>query len=332
MKTNAGILLVFSLFLLASCATTSINYWVNRPAEINLHDFPQIAIGDIETAFPEVQHAYAIRDAFTIKLIRSDFFDAVLDRQHLESLMQEHYLAWSGLMDEDSAWQLGQLLGASALVYGSVTRDEYRENITQREFTRKDKQGNAYPVTEYVRKGEYFLSVSVRVIDTQTSRILGIRELSVRNSGQTSAENAQPELIDIEPLYRQSVEDLAEQFVRMVAPYKQVTQATYELDKTYLPEMALARKLIINGSTGQALHILYEATLKNDIPIKSLAKAYYNLGLLQTYIGDFDNALWNLNQALSLRPSSKRYSNAIRICHEEQDKAARFLQQTGEGD
>ncbi len=332
MKNSARLSLICLLFLLAGCATTSVNYWVNRPAEINLRDYPQIAIGDIETAFAEIQHAYAIRDAFTVKLIRSNYFDAVLDRQHLEALMQEHYLAWSGMMDENSAWELGQLLGASALVYGSVTRDEYQENLTQREYTRKDKDGNVYPVTEYTRTGEYFLNVSVRVIDTQTSRILGIRELSVRNSDQISAENEQPGFIEIETLYRQSVEDIAEQFVHMVAPYQQVTQATYELDKKYLPELALARQYIINGNTGQALDLLEQATQKFDIPAKSLAKAYYNLGLLQTYIGDFDSAMENLNQALRLRPGTQRYSRAIQTCWDEQRKAALFQEQTDWGE
>ncbi|HOZ01130.1 MAG TPA: CsgG/HfaB family protein [Candidatus Syntrophosphaera sp.] len=321
MKTGSFFIAALALLLLAGCATTSVNMWVQRPAEINLHDFPQIAVGDIQTTFHPRSHAYDIREAFTAKLLKSDYFDAVLDRDYLESILLEHYVAWSGEVDDSAAWQLGELLGASALVHGRITKDEYREDLSHKESTRKDKQGNPYQVTEYTRKGEYWLKVNVRVIDTRTSEILGLKELSAYHNSSDSAENKEPGPIDVEHLYQLCLGDITTQFIRLVAPWRQAVQSDYERDKKYLPELDLARKHIINGRTGTALSLLEQATGKEDVPAKSRARAYYDLGLLQTYLGDFDNALANLRAAHQLVPQSKRYKQAIQICLDEQYRA-----------
>lgn len=327
MKPGALITAIALLLLLGACSTTSVNMWVYRPAEINLRDYPQIAVGDIESPFNLRHHAYDIRESFTTRLVASDYFDAVLDRDHLEDILQEHYLAWSGLMDDSAAWQIGQLLGASALVHGRVTKDEYREDLSFKEHTREDKQGQEYTVTEHIRKGEYWLKVNVRVIDTQTSRILGIKELGSYREASVSAENKDPGPIDVERLYSLCLDDLSTQFVRMVAPYQQAVQSVYETDKKYLPELAQARKHILNGRTELALELLTLAAAKTDVPLKSQARAHYDLGLLQTYTGDFDAALANLYEALRLRPGNKRYSRAIQICRDEQYRASLLEEQ-----
>lgn len=328
MKPGSIFFSILALILITGCATTSIKLNVNRPAEINLRDYPQIAMGDIETTFRPRHHAQDLRDAFTVRLLESNYFEAVLDREHLEAIIRENYIAWSGAVNDSLAGPLGQIIGASVLIYGDITRDDYREEVTRRDITRKDKQGNEYQEPEYNRKGDYYLSVSIRVVDALSSQILGLRELATHHSASVSAQEENPPSLDVERLFRQCADGLSDQFIKLVAPYTQWVDAVYELDKKLLPELGWARKMVVNGNTDGALEILAQATQKEDIPAKTRAKAYYDLGLIQTYSWRFAEALANLQEAQRLVPSSKRYASAIRMCQDEQYKAQLYWNQT----
>ena len=85
--------------------------------------------------------------------------------------------------------------------------------------------------------------------------------------------------------------------------------------------------MVENGHTEGALEILAQATQKEDIPAKSRAKAYYDLGLIQTYSWRFAEALANLQEASRLVPGSKRYAGAIRMWREEQYRAQQYWNQ-----
>lgn len=53
----------------------------------------------------------------------------VLDRQHLGTLLKEHNLTVSGLVDDKSAAELGKFIGAAVYVFGRIQTDKYDEAI-----------------------------------------------------------------------------------------------------------------------------------------------------------------------------------------------------------
>ncbi|HOG31281.1 MAG TPA: CsgG/HfaB family protein [Candidatus Syntrophosphaera sp.] len=326
MKTKL-ILTILLALLLAGCATQSVNMAIMRPAEVNLYDYNTIAVGDIWGPPHQWFRAQDIRDAFTARLLESEYFETVLDRQYLQAILQEHYLSWSGFVNEESAPQLGKFIGAAALVVGRVTRDEYKEDINTETITKKDKNDVEYEVLKHTRTGTHYLSVNIQILDVQTSAVLANKRFDTSFSDSKSAEDRKPPRIDQSHLYGVCVDDLSHQFVRTVAPYYVNVSVTYELDKKYLPELQTAHQMVVVGETGRALEILQAAALKPDIPAKSRAKAYYNLGLIQTYSGDYENALTNLIRALELVPGNSRYSRAIRICRDERYQAEQVRQQ-----
>ncbi len=327
MKTKTIFGAILFLLVLAGCATQSVNMTIMRPAAVNLHSYHQIAMGDIWAPPHQWFRAMDIRDAFTSRLLDSEYFDTVLDRQFLEAIMQEHYLAWSGLVDESTAPQLGQFIGAAALVVGRVSRDEYKEDINSETITKKDKNDIEYEVLKYTRTGTHYLSVNIQIMDIQTSAVIANKRLDTNFSDSKTAEERQPPGIDQSFLYNVCVDDLSVQFIRTVAPYYVNVSATYELDKKYLPELKVAHQMVVIGETGSALEILTTAARKPDVPSKSRAKAFYNLGLIQMYTGDYDNALDNFNQARNLSPKNNRYTNAIKTCRDERNKADQVRRQ-----
>jgi len=55
--------------------------------------------------------------------------------------------------------------------------------------------------------------------------------------------------------------------------------------------------------------------------------AHYDLGIIQMYTGDFDNALTNLKTAMSLMPNKQLYLDAINTCKSERQKAVKLQEQ-----
>lgn len=73
----------------------------------------------------------------------------VIDRTHLKAILQEHKLATTGLIDPSTARMLGQIAGVDTLVTGTIT-----------------------PFEEHVH-------LSLKVIDTETARILAADTIDV---------------------------------------------------------------------------------------------------------------------------------------------------------
>jgi curli biogenesis system outer membrane secretion channel CsgG len=319
--------ILFSALLLAiilnNCGTTSMYMKVKRPAEINLKGYQKVAIGDIVNARNRVdQHSKDLADELTSTLFKSGHFE-VLDRQHLRKILEEHSLNQSGLIDESTAPEIGKLIGAAVLVFGRIQNDKYEEK-TSHDEPKKDKKGKV--TQKFYRNGEYNLSSNVKVIDIQTAKILAVKTLTARQTNRTSAINKNAPPIDKNSLYRRCLNDIGAQFLRVVSPYETRVKASFETDDAY-PEVDQAITMFKIGEWDDGLKLLQSATEKTSLEKEVRAKSFYNLGLAQTYSGDFDEAIKNLKKALMLNPDSSRYQSAIMNTKAEKEKAEKLKEQ-----
>ncbi|MBN1648226.1 MAG: hypothetical protein JW874_09350 [Spirochaetales bacterium] len=81
-----------------------------------------ISIGDIENNSPrakKLQMGQTVRDLFLKIFSRSNIF-SVIDRKAMQEIMKEQELQLSGITDEKSAVELGNVLNAQVILYGSV--------------------------------------------------------------------------------------------------------------------------------------------------------------------------------------------------------------------
>ena len=83
-----------------------------------------------------------LAEEFSIALLQDAKGFEVVDRTHINTLLQEHKLASSGLIDPATARKLGQIAGVDALVTGTIT-----------------------PFEEHIR-------LSLKVLDTETAKML----------------------------------------------------------------------------------------------------------------------------------------------------------------
>ncbi len=87
-----------------------------------LNGISSIAIGEISGRKGE-----GLSDDLTEELIKTGIFD-VMDREHTEEILQEQELQMEGVIDGSTAGQLGELIGADALILGKISTYKYKDN------------------------------------------------------------------------------------------------------------------------------------------------------------------------------------------------------------
>jgi len=121
-------------------------------------------------------------------------FVEIINRDQLQRLLQEQNLSASGVVDQQSAVEMGKVLGIHRIITGQITQIISNENdITSKQYTQqaqavvdqevytdsqgkrrvRDVMGTVYAkVTEYNQQAYAKISGSYKIIDVQTARLL----------------------------------------------------------------------------------------------------------------------------------------------------------------
>lgn len=304
-------LLFLSLILLAGCATVSIPIRLTHPAEINMTPYKQIAIAEIKGNMGQ-----AFADTIKNSLVESNRFK-VVDRARLNQILRELNLSQSDLADETKQVKLGKLLGASAMIAGH-TEGKYDEKVTSSKTTcgPKDKR---YPCIVYTREGVVKTSGSIDVIEIQTGQIIKSKPLNNSCSYQTQATDAVPDAIDKDSLFEACLARNASTFLKAISPWTEIVMVPFRKDSA-IPDLERGINQAKMGEMTEAIKIFSDAAkaseINPDIKPKSIANAYWNLGLAYEYTWEFDKAIEALKKAYSINPSDmylKEKANAERL-------------------
>ena len=102
--------------------------------------------------------AAAIGDIFTRILAGSKTIITV-ERDQLESIASEHKLSMAGLVTDDTAVQIGKIIGCNYMLIGAVTRYEHTSSTTD--------------LWMVAKKQEYALvTIDARVVDVETTKVV----------------------------------------------------------------------------------------------------------------------------------------------------------------
>lgn len=105
---------------------------------------------------------FAAADELTTQLVKTGEF-AVVERQQIESVLAEQKLGMSGAVDAATAARIGKLLGAQAVVTGSITQ-----------FSLDRKSAGIGPLAASYTEAESMLDV--RVVNATTGEIIVVAE------------------------------------------------------------------------------------------------------------------------------------------------------------
>lgn len=296
MKRLSGIFAALSMVLLCSCASTVyVPMKVEHPAEVNMSAYRQVAIAGIKG-----NNGRAVEDRIKPLLLESGRFK-VLDRTRMDQIWQELDISESDISDPGQRVKLGKFLSASAIIAGHID-GVYKEKITSRESTcKQDKQ--EYPCTIYTREGVLKSEGNIDVIDVETGEILMSKRLECARSAQKSATDAEPDRIDRDALISRCAAQNASVFVKAVSPWSEYVRVPFEKDGK-IPELEKGIAQATVGNTNEAIGT-FKACIKNyeanpKTKPESLAKIYWNMGLVYEYTGQFERASASLKKAYEI--------------------------------
>ena len=311
LKAIAFLTLIVSLIFINGCGTVKVPIKVTHPAEINMSQYKQIAISDIRGNMGQ-----AFSDGLKNQLIESGRFN-VVDRYRMKQIMKELKLSQSDLADSGNTIKLGKLMCVSALIAGH-TEGNYKETTTRkRGKCYKDKK--EYSCTTYFRKGIFSTSGSIDVIDIQTGQIIRSKVLNAVHNKSTSATDDTPPSIDKGSLENAALSENLETFMKAITPWDEMVQVPFKSD-TNIPDLEHGINLAKIGELNEAIKIFRFAAKAAEgnakIKPKSIAKAYWNLGLACEYSCDYDNAVAAFKKAYALNPEDeyiKEIKNAQKL-------------------
>lgn len=324
LQKQAYIFFIILIVAFTSC-NPSVYLTVQRPAEIDLGKDKTLAVGDFEHTYTRQTRSQNIRserfeEILTTRLVQTNAFQ-VVDRKNMNAILEEHNLTLSGLV-ESSSLEVGRLLGPTVLIFGSINKNEYEEEITKRE--EETEEGEKYFM--YDRNGKLTVVTNIRIVDVNTGKIIAADDYSSVKTKKTSSREENPPKISRDDLYVNAVQDISNRLVRKIAPYQENVKVDFEKDRD-LPELDLAVSQIRIGDWEQAKMTLRNAAIKDNLDEKAKAKAYYNYGLVLLYDGQYDQSREAFRRAMLLNPKNKKYPEAVMIANREEEQAEELKRQ-----
>ncbi len=310
---STAVFLLIALF--SQCGTTTIVVPVMRPAEINLGNLKKIAVGRVSG-----EAARDVEDDLIGQLIETDAFE-VLDRSNLDRIIREYRLSMSELIDEKTALQLGNLIGAAALIFARVADHRYNEQVLQGD-PYKDKEGKTH--VRHTREGKARVMIHFRITDLTTGRFIYAKDITHDALGQTSAVDGRPPRIDDEDLLRSARRTVVRQFVNRVAPHWENVHVRMLTDSE-LPELESGVSYAKIREWERAIELFKSATDKYA-GHESRHKAFYNLGVAYEFSARFEEAVAALHKAFELYADND-YLAEIESCRRREREYKRVQEQ-----
>lgn len=218
----------------------------------------------------------------------------LLDRQNFEAILAEQDMGVSGLVNPETAVQMGKMVGSAVLVTVTASRcaEESRRH-TERFETFDGKVG-----TRYIAETEGHLKGSVRVIDLATGRIFAARPIQGRSKlANTSLQGPPqaPSTFDARDLALRSA----------VAEVRKMFFAWDERRELYFfnddeCDLRSAFKMLQIDDVEEAAELSernLETCRSASVKPKFLARAYYNLGMARLLQSRYDDAIELLTEA-----------------------------------
>lgn len=294
------------LYVVAGCGTVNVPMQVQHPAEINMKSYKQLAFSGSDGNI-----GGDVLDAIKNQIVESGRFE-VVERDRLDKVLRELKLSQSDLVDEKKRAGLGKIFGVAALIVGRVN-GKYDEKRTYNNTTCRDYQTKRdYSCTAYTTTGTYITGGSIDVIDVQTGRIIKSKSMADSCKEALVSYEGYP-AVDMNALTGSCISGLVTSFVKAITPWTETVYAAFETDKN-IQDLARGVNQVSVGNMKEALAIFSSAAKDAEgnpqVKPSGIAKAYWNMGLVYEYTGEFDKAIDRFKKAYSLSPKGS-YLNEI---------------------
>jgi len=348
MKIGIRVLSVLTaVILVLSCASTSsISIKVLKPAAISMPGVHKIAVIDFHG---EGRSGSQIATLLQSMLLETGYYE-ILEREKINRILEEKNMALSGIVDDQTAVQVGSLLGVDALIFGDVTTYEIEpdkkitKKVKEKKHTgkyqwvqEKDKKtGQVKTVKKeiiedvwvdksyWVRKGT--VAINFRVVNVKTGQLLAaysdsksydsskerrsIFSLSDNNSLKPKGE-----------ILNNLSRAICNTFAKKIAPYYVNEKRIIESGEG---NIGFGKKFAESGLWPEAIEAWQQAV--KEMPDEPAA--FYNLGLGFEVQGDLDKAEKAYKIAVKLE-AKKMYMEALTRIRQAKREREKLREQLG---
>ncbi len=343
--------LVFSILLFIvisfSCAIQStVSVRIQKPASIDLPNIKKIAVVDFQGS---ERSGSQIATLIQSLLMATDHFN-IMERDQLRRILEEQNLGMSGVIDANTAAEVGQLLGVDALIFGEISTyevepdQEITEKVKEKKHTgryewveeKDDKTGKTKRVKKeiiedvwvdrsyWIRRGT--VAINFRVVNVETGELLAAHSDSRSYDSQDEKKTFLEMVTDQQKLLKPQGEilndlsqSICQQFVRMIAPYYTTEKRVIEPGRGTIDE---GRKYAENGLWPEAI----DAWERAVVEVSDEPAAFYNLGLGYEIQGLLEKAEQYYQYAVRLN-QKKLYMEAIARVRQLKEEQKKLIEQ-----
>jgi curli biogenesis system outer membrane secretion channel CsgG len=318
-SVGAGITLAFSVNMHAQF----FSWGSPKTATVSVSQAPQFELMVKRVAFGQPEgscqtEANELIDRMLLPDFQQNGMD-VIERQALRQILAENNFSNSAYSDPATAAKLGQILGPSALIIVSVDTCNSRQIPL---FNNQKNIFNGSVVTTYISKTRYSLEGSIRVVNLTTGQILGSHNFQSTQNKSNQSVQGQPEFPSVDEVRDAAMEDVRSQVNSMFFPsLTSVTLPFYADNDCGLKQVYQIYK---NGDAAGALRLMDTRLTQCNSDkhnAKTLARAYYDDGLLHCIAQDYTGARSLFNSAMDSN-GANAVGNAAGTCQNAQAGAA----------
>lgn len=290
-------------------AKTRARIEVTVPAETDLSQVRNIAVMEF-SGRGNAQVRTAIETALQNAMVDGSPYFTLVTRDQLERVLGEQNKGRSVRFDEQTAPSVGKLLGADALVTGSVTSFSSDDRHYYEEYVRYNLMGGKQSKSTFKApclEREARIALTANFIDVKTGRLIASRPLVKSLSSKGCAETrSQLNVTDKEIMLMAVSKRLAEDLVSMVTPHpvlKEVELRTSDDGgggRKVSDVIKRGVKYAENGGWTMAADEWKKAVEMNP----NSAAAHYNLGVAYESQGHLESARASYERAAKLKPES----------------------------
>jgi hypothetical protein len=246
--------------------------------------------------------------------VAEDFVQAgltVIDRQQLAAAIAEHKLQVDPMIDQKTAAKVGALVGAQALIFVKVM--DCRTTKSKQTMFSGTESGTVYKHTV-----NGMINGSLRVVNLTSGQV--VAEQRFEGTGELESDEGFPDpvlaLVDAE-------KNAAFSIHKVLLPWTETKRVVFYSDSQC--DLKSARNLLkaqdFDGALRQSETNLATCREQSRVKPGIIARAHYNLGILQFMREDYEPALSNLTEAQKLN-SSDVYIRTIADCRKARELGA----------
>jgi len=235
-----------------------------------------------------------------VKGVKTDFYQ-IVERDQIQKVLKEQKFSLSGALEENSAAEVGKILGLDVIIMGNVTYTYVNEKGSSLLGLSSSSSSSNCLKRTVTAKG------TMKIVSVETAQVVGTK--SVQTSFyDRKCDDQRSGLKTVVQLAESCMKQLAREFTDYFTPGYEFM--VYDFEKVKLKEFKQLGKEAIefaqNGNIDRAFPIAYamfEADSYNP-------KTAYNLGALYEMVGAYKDALEYYNNAYEVDFTNVKYQRA----------------------